>query len=468
MHSRRDQVEAHSFVTNRLRSALLWAKPDSPLSPLRRTPVGLVIGCVLGALVIAGVAVLSLLKPGGGQAWRESGVLIVEKQTGTRYVLSEGRLLPVLNYASARLLLGEAMRVEQTSAKSLSRVPRGGQIGIVGAPDTLPDPAKSGDQPWLVCAASVRDAEGAERPALAVLIGPTAVPSPDSRLDGALVRTPDGAVYLAAGGRRMRLGAPWVGRALGLDDRSALPVRSSWVNAMPAGPDLGRLPIDGRGEAGPRLDGRLATVGQVFTVRSAGTVERHYLVTSRGLMQLNDTAVALVLGDPATADSYGAEGARALPLSPTALASADIVDTPPWVAGLPPMPRTLGNDQADFVPCVLVVTGAKDARTALVWLPAAAAEVAGSPEGPVLVRDGLTADRVALPPGGGLLARTRPAPGVSGAGLFLVVENGAKYPVEDEEAAEALGYSPQQAAAVPAGLLAMLPTGPMLGNLGSG
>jgi type VII secretion protein EccB len=461
MHSRRDQVEAHSFVNSRLRSALVRAEPDAPRGPLRRTPVALVIGAVLGGLAIAGIAVLSLLQPGGGSAWRKPGALIVERETGNRYVLSDGRLRPVLNYASARLLLRDRMTVASTSAKSLAAMPRGGQIGIVGAPDTLP-PGNAADQPWLVCATPPDDSDGAGQPGVTILLGPS-LPRPAAGPDeAALVRTPDGTVYLAEDGRRMRLTAPWVRRALGVDGSQPRPVRSSWTGALPAGPDLGTLPIDGRGHTGPTVDGKPTRVGQVFMASTPGTRDRPYLVTSGGLMPVNETAIALVLGDPATAVAYDGTGARVLPLSPTALATTPIVDSAQWVTDLPPLPATLATDGGDRIPCVLVDTVDRTAKATVVSLPAPAVSGAGPVDAPGLLRDSLTADRVAVTPGGGMLARTLPATGVPGTGLYLVVDSGAKYPVDGDAAAAALGYPSAAAAAIPAGLLAQLPTGPVL------
>ena len=403
------------------------------------------------------------MKPGGGAAWRKQGALIVDKQTGNRYVLSEGRLRPVLNYASARLLLGDQMTVALTSAQTLAQVPRGGQIGILAAPDTLP-PVAAGDQPWLVCATSAQNGQ----PGVTVLLGAATRTRSDPQAGAALVRTPDGAVYLAEGGKRMRLTAPWVSRALDLDERRAVPVRSTWVGALPAGPDLGTLPITGRGHTGPTFDGRRTRVGQVLVASSPGTPDRHYLVTSGGLVPVNQTAVALALGDPATAAAYDRQGARLLPLSPTALASAPIADAPQWTVDLPPIPSALATDRTDRIPCVLAVTADRTAKTAVVSVPASAASEAGPVDAPGLQRDGLTADQVGVIPGGGMLARTLPAPGVPGAGLYLVVDSGAKYPLDGDAAAKALGYPPDRAATVPADLLAMLPTGPVLRLLNGG
>src|SRR5260370_4359724 len=149
MHSRRDQIQAHTFLVGRLVSALLQGEPDLAVPPTRRTPFGLVIGLLRAAVAVGGVAVLAILAPAGATGWRKPGTLIVEKQTGTRLVLLAGRLRPVLNFASARLLLGSTLTVDSVPSASLAGVPRGTAIGIVGAPDTLPDPGHPGGGLWL-------------------------------------------------------------------------------------------------------------------------------------------------------------------------------------------------------------------------------------------------------------------------------------------------------------------------------
>ncbi|MFB9840700.1 type VII secretion protein EccB, partial [Actinoallomurus acaciae] len=101
MHNRRDQVHAHGFMVGRLVSALLRAEPDMAVPPLRRSWSGLIIGAIVAALAVGGVAVLAVISPGGASAWRKPGTLILDKDTGTRFVLAGGRLRPVLNYASA-------------------------------------------------------------------------------------------------------------------------------------------------------------------------------------------------------------------------------------------------------------------------------------------------------------------------------------------------------------------------------
>jgi hypothetical protein len=282
------------------------------------------------------------------------------------------------------------------------------------------------------------------------------------------VRTPDEALHLVSGGRRMRLTTSWAARALGLDDTRALRVRSSWADALPAGPDLGSMPLPERGAAGPALDGHPSTVGQVMLVHGTGGLrDRHFLVMPGGVMPISETAVALAMADPATEAAYGDQAAQVIALSTGGLSSVAMLPAQPWAAQLPPMPRDLVNEQADAMPCVRVTVRDRVPAYGLVSVPVGAGSAAPA-VAPELTRDALTADRVGLPRGGGVLARTLPGPRIQGAGLYLVVETGAKYPVDGEKAAAALGYSPAAAASVPAGLLAMLPTGPALHDLGGG
>src|SRR4051812_16856746 len=115
----------------------------------------------------------------------------------------------------------------------------------------------------------------------------------------------------------------------------------------------------------------------------------------------------------------------------------------PWLVPVPAVPVTAAN----AVPATVPAPGT-----------ATAADPAGN----------RIADQVVIAPKAGLLARTLPAPGVPGEGLYLVTEDGAKFPVADDAAATALGHSTATATAVPADLLALLPTGPVLRTLGSG
>jgi Type VII secretion system ESX-1, transport TM domain B len=209
------------------------------------------------------------------------------------------------------------------------------------------------------------------------------------------------------------------------------------------------------------------------------------VLTGAGLLPVSRTGAALVLGDPATGTAYPGVTVQARELSPAALASAAVLPAPAPMADAPPAPPALLAAQPRLAPCVRATAGAAAGTAALVTAPAGSAvggpavggPAVGSPavggpgvgdvvDGPLLDRDALTADLIAVRPGGGLLARTMPAPGVGGAGLYLVTEPGVKYPVADTATAQALGYQDSAGVQVPASLLSLLPSGPVLHLLG--
>lgn len=451
MHSRSDQVQAHSFMTARVVSALVQADPDAPNPPLHRTPLGYVIGLLLATLIVAGFALFGALGYSGAAIdWRKPGKLIVEKETGSRYVLgTDGTLRPVRNYASA-LLLG-AKEVARVPGSTLADVPRGTPVGIVGAPEALPVNPAGQDVSWLVCATTERDAAGDEHPTLKVTVGGSAGISQDGKDRSALVRSTDGTEYLVWQGKRMKLGASWVAPALGYESSKALPVRDSWLNTIPAGPDLKPVPVPGLGSPATGPDGQQAVVGQIFEVDVLERPSTYHMLTRDGLMPLSQTAVRLALADP---DSP-AQNVR--DLSPAAMASSPVVRRPATMAQLPESPPSLVDSEQD--PCIHTVPGSGSTDSALVSSTGNQGVVV---DGTELVCDELTADRIEVKPGSGMLARTLPAPGVPGSGLYLVTDSGAKYPVPGEEAVSALGFGLADAVPVRAQLLSLLPTGPVL------
>jgi type VII secretion protein EccB len=440
MYGRREQVEAHSFLTGRITASVLRTDPDSADRPLRRTTVGMAGGIGISLLVIAVVLIVSLVTGRSGETWRKPGTLIVDEDTGNRYLMVGDRLRPVLNYASARLLVGGDPPVVSVSSKDMASVPKGAPIGIAGAPDSMPSAGASA-QPWTVCG-DVRDGD----PVVAVTVGSMRDMIPARAEDALLVRA-GGEMFLAWQGTRLRITKEWAPRALGLDPTAAMPVDSAWLNALPAGPDLGAPPVE-RGGLGPVIAGQPTTVGQLVSAPDA-VGDTTFVVAEDGLMPVTETVATLLTADP------DAEQVPPFDLSPAQLAAQKVLPAPVGQAALPAKPPAVMDDAR--VPCVQW----KSERVTLASVPSVKWSTRDSdPAG--ITRDGRVADVVDVSPGAGHLARTRPAPGVPGAGLYLVTEAGAKFPVANGDAAEALGFSVGAAALVPAELMALLPTGPVL------
>src|SRR5262249_19310462 len=171
MVSRRDQFQAYRFMTRRSAGALLRDDSDTVEGPLRRLSGGATASVGVALLVVAVVGLFGLLSPGGSTSWKDGKSLILEKETGTRYVYLNGVLHPVINYASARLVLRGGVGVVEVSQHSLAGTPRDAPIGIPAAPDSIPTTATLLAAPWTACSLPATDQTGQPRPVVRVGAG---------------------------------------------------------------------------------------------------------------------------------------------------------------------------------------------------------------------------------------------------------------------------------------------------------
>ena len=92
MASRRDQVQSYQFFVQRMTSALVAREPDPDAAPFRRLGGAGLGGIMIAVLCLAAVGVYGLVRPGGSTSWKDGASVIVEKETGTRYVYRDGQL----------------------------------------------------------------------------------------------------------------------------------------------------------------------------------------------------------------------------------------------------------------------------------------------------------------------------------------------------------------------------------------
>ncbi|TCB95427.1 type VII secretion protein EccB [Micromonospora zingiberis] len=466
MQTRRDQVQAQSYVLGRLTAALVSGEPDGLESPHRRMIVGSICGLLVAALCVAGFAIFGMLSPGGATKWRGPGVLVLEKETGTRYVYVGGELRPVLNYASARLIFEREPTVVSVSRDSLRDVPQGQPVGIVGAPDTLPPAGTVAKQVWTVCAPGVRDRAGTLSTATTLTIELAAASRRNRPLgpDKAIVATAGDDSFLIWRGNRLRLARPWLARVFGLE-RGGVEVEAGWLDSVPAGPDLAPIPVSGRGSQGPTVDGRRTRVGELFVARTTGAPERRYLLLPDGLAELTPVAYTIIAADPETTKLYGGGAVTPVELSPAALAQIPISRRAVLPTGVPESPPALAQLPDGTAWCVRHTMA--DGRVEIVAdMPPTSVAVVS--DGAGMTRTSRTATRIAVQPGvGGLMLAGR-LDQAAGAGLYLMTDGGVKYPLASVKAAEQLGYPPGGARQVPRRLLELVPTGPVLESALSG
>ncbi|NHC44045.1 type VII secretion protein EccB [Motilibacter aurantiacus] len=486
MRSRRDQLHAYQFLARRTTDALVGGDADGFGPPVARITRATFAGAMLSVVVLAGFGVFGLVRPGSATTWREADGVVIERDTGARYAWFDGRLHPMLNYASARLAVGGEGRVSRVSAESLEGVPRTPTaLGIPGAPDALPGPDDLVAGPWTACSAPVAPAPGAlptlagaRQDALYVGVRVPATPlAPDEAL---LVTAGEGAPqWLVWRGVRLQLPDPRAAVPLGVGDAPARPVGEAWLNTLPQGPDLAFPAVSGRGSAGPQVGGAATRVGTVLRARGAAG-DQYALVLADGVAPLTPLAADLVLADPDVAAAYPGSTPAPVDVAPEALTAAPRATAPPQLERLPATRlRPADVDPQRRVLCVAVAPAAGASGQPQVAVAAAlpggtvptvpapaATPAAGAPARPAAPRPA-TADLVALPPGGVAYAQSEPAPGV-GTTRYVVTDAGRRFAVADNDAAAALGYGSTAPLRVPPAFLALLPEGPALSRQEAG
>ncbi|MGW0431716.1 type VII secretion protein EccB [Micromonospora sp. NPDC003197] len=482
MWTQRDQLQAYQFLRRRLVSAVQVGDANHPVSPSRR----LVIGCALGAaaalLVTAGFGVYGLLRPGANTDWRKPGQVVIEKETGAAYVMgADGLLHPMLNYTSARLLAGgDGTATKQVSRKSMAKAPRGVPLGIPGAPASLPAKDLLTTGPFTVCVQPAQGRPVGSPPVTTALVGVAPVGTQVDPAMAVVVADSGGVRYVAVAGRRHRIADQGAAMALGYDSTRPLPVSAAWLSAVPAGPDLRLITVPEVGDAGPRVGDRTTRVGQVLAATTVGAETRYYLVRADGIVSISQTEAALVLGNPANRAAYAGGPAREVQVSPvdmTELGSVSGASGASGVSGASDASGASGGSGAApgsgsaghpprLAPPV-VVSGERIAVCATLDGDRATIRLAGSigvPAGtqPVAAGGGTQADAVYVPAGQAVVLRDQPAPQAGLGTVYLLTDQGVRHPVPTGEALKALGYGSVRPTPVPASVLALFPTGPVL------
>src|SRR4051812_10320531 len=157
-------------MMGRLGSALVQGDPTSAEIPGHRALTGLLFGILVAVLGIGGGAVYGGVVPGGSTADEKPGLMLIEKETGNRYVYVGGSLHPVANVTTASLLIGGGPAVKVISRNSLAAVPHGDELGDSRWPQSV-SASKPVAGPWLVCLPGSR-AEQPQPDALGVNLNP--------------------------------------------------------------------------------------------------------------------------------------------------------------------------------------------------------------------------------------------------------------------------------------------------------
>ncbi|MET7420297.1 type VII secretion protein EccB [Dactylosporangium sp. NPDC005555] len=426
MASRQDQLHSYQFMVQRVVAALVMRETDPPRSPFRRVAGATLVGVLIAALGIGGAAAYALIVPSTSSKWRDETAIIVEKDTGALFIYREERLHPVLNQASALLILNRAgTKTIEVSRTALAEAPRGTPLGIPGAPASLPAKTKLHRRPWEICT---------QREASVLFIDANA-PRDGMKLEDRALLVTDRTLglYLVVHQRKHQIRQPSaILPALVWSGRAQTPVAQAFLHAIPSGADLVVPAVEGRGR---KVAG--GTVGQLFEVRTGDRVDA-FVLTVDGLASVTPLQAALVQ-------------VKAQPLTPgefAALVQDRQVRPLPSGAGMPAeVPELL--DDGFGVACTTSDSTITVGNT-LPELGAAPIPSSASDAGTVL------ADRIVVAPGGGALIRTDTG------NLSLVTDLGRRHALPDAGVLAGLGYQGVEPVTVPGEFVGLLPAGPAL------
>jgi type VII secretion protein EccB len=302
--NKKDLVEAYSFSRRRLVTAFVSGAPGGrEVEPARpgRTVVG---GLALAVLLAAGAAIAGVFSPQTPDDWNQPGLLI-SKETGAAYVITQEsehpELRPVINSTSAKLILGAEAEPTLISQDTIDDQHIGEDIGIFGAPASLPTSSLLIDSGWTACTATGHGVR------VTVSESPDLVPTPDM---GVPVKV-GGELYVIAQAARTGDAIPGayvypVPKQVGSDggDRrdallasfklqdsgSATEVSREWLNLFPTGDPLDwstfKLARFDKAPSTPTPEVDDAKVGDLLDVADGS----HFVVTDDGPAQISDFA----------------------------------------------------------------------------------------------------------------------------------------------------------------------------------
>lgn len=432
-------ASAYRYLLRRTESALLGENFRATAVPLRRRTAPLALGCVVTAVVVAGCAVLALLRP---HVALDRVQIVVSRESGALFVRVGDVWHPVLNLASARLIAATAADPQPVTESDLGATKRGPLLGIPGAPQFLGRPLPPGDMGWSICASAgagittVIIGRRSEAPAVHRLAAGHAI----------LVAPPSGSpAYLLYEGHRalVNLDDAAVVRALRIEGRTPLPVSQALLNAVPEAPPIAPPLIRGRGARTPGLPG--FAVGSVLRITRADGDE-YYAVLAAGVQRIGQVAADLLrLSNPQGT-------ANPVTVAPDAIRAAPVVAELP-VALFPDRAPTLSQSAGT------VCAGWEGAGSGVALLEEVGLPIP-SDRAPVALAqadgDGPALDGVYVPPGASAYVRAGDRAGTR----YLIADTGVRFAVHDDAAARDLGLG--DAGPAPWPLLTLLPAGPEL------
>ncbi|MET7681546.1 type VII secretion protein EccB [Streptomyces sp. NPDC005423] len=499
MASRRDELNAYTFAKRRTLASFLQPSPTGSEEGAPKPLGALVPGVIVGVVILAVFGGIGMFRPTAPKGWATPGehVIVASKST-TRYVVlktgKEAQLHPVLNMASARLLLdpskADVITVDEDVLDS-GKPPHGATIGIPYAPDRLPSPDEAGSaKRWAVCERPSAGGRSIQKAAFVLARKDWSKTEGSDRLSGGdlmYVVAPDGTsqYVVDAKGTAYPLADPSDSELLkALDTQGRAPQRVSqeWLDTLHKGDPIA-IPKIRQGTPGDDAHAfasaelrRYDKVGEVIKAY-AGQVMQYYVVLPGKVARTSEFTATLLLN---SGDLVGVgQAGEAQQVSPGAVADSTTFDAGKNWPTYEPKTVNDGTDATsgrNTVCAVLRSVGGDNTTTLSTW--------AGT-DFPAQLPTGSSSAYVTA--GSGQLFRQVKGVETKAGPVFLVTDTGLRYALQSnsdsatddsgigttakqrqDELSEAkiaqtrLGYEKVTPTPVPAEWSTFLPTGPRL------
>ena len=431
MATKKDLQQAQTYSHQRVLTAFISGIPGGkelePSNPMRTV----VAAIALAVLLALGSVIFGLIQPSLPAGW-DHNKMVISQDTGARYITKNKVLYPVLNTTSARLLIpADEFEILTIDEDRIKDEPRGGMIGIAGAPDELPTTERLVQTGWSSCVIG-----GGQ----VTVLDPTSSTEP---VAGGTVAELDGTIYLVDGTHSYALtttNPDAVLRQLQLSAIAPVTVTARWLDLFTVGSPLTALSVPGKGTQ--------VSVGSQSL--PAGTVvhstsdpeETRFVITEAG-------SVASL--DPFAWSIYAlSNGSEVVDVSPT-----DIQALPNAAEGLIPAdwPHEIpaAVDLSESGACATLDT---TGDTPLISL--------GTATDPDSLGEASTS--VIVAPASGAIVQAVATDDPNNGQYALIDGTGTSFPIPDAttDILASLGFDAKQVARVPEAWLDLFPTGPSL------
>lgn len=463
------QISGWRFLIRRISNGVALRDTRMLTDPLRRQGRALSVGLMLGVILLAGAFILSILRPAGtsgGQA------ILAERSTNALYVRIDDELHPVLNLASARLIVGKAENPTVVKPSEIDKFPLGNTLGIPNAPSRM-EQNPTRDARWMVC-----DAVGGPDAGTTIISGDP-VPGPGHATpmqdNAAVLATDNGdqSTWLIWGNKRSEIdlnnAAVTAAVGINVDTPNPRTIDRSLLNLIPESPPL-VVPFIANAGDPPRFPWPVAgqqapLIGSVVVDRDENNQLRYYVVTAEGIQTISPVIAAILRAN----DAYGLVEPPAL--TPDQIAKAPKAEPIP-VEDYPTEALQILDPTTDPVSCGQWVKLDGAPTSNLTLLVGQSLPVAEDARPVTLTGAGPTsAQRAILPKGSGYFVQVtgQQPESATRESAFWVSDLGVRYGLEAPSTPGGVGGGPAEALGmtaeplpIPWSLLSLFAPGPTL------